>query len=134
MFGLAVQGERMENRDREIARFQVQKLKVEVHPSRETAGAAAAHAFAQALKKLTALGKNVGVIFATGASQIETLKALTNIPGLPWNKVDGFHMDDYVGLCLNHPASFRPYLEERLLNKVPMHSFAHIDGLAPDPE
>src|SRR6185437_3285097 len=47
--------------------------------------------------------------------------------------VDGFHMDDYVGLPLDHPASFRAYLEEKLVKRVPMHSFAHIDGLAPDP-
>jgi len=124
----------MQTADRDVSHFHVEKLKVEVHPSREAAGAAAARACAEALKGFAASGKNVGVIFATGASQIETLKALTSIPGLPWNKVDGFHMDDYVGLPSNHPASFRAYLEERLVKKVPMHSFAHIDGLAPDPE
>src|SRR5215469_15517674 len=124
----------MQNTGREIARFEIEKLKVEVHPSREAAGIAAASASAEALKKMTASGTNVAVIFATGASQIETLKALTNISGLPWNKVDGFHMDDYVGLRLDHPASFRAYLEENLVKKVPIHLFAHIDGLAQDPE
>lgn len=114
--------------------FQVEKLKVEVHPSSEAAGAAAANASAGALKKLATLGKTFGVIFATGASQIETLKALTAIRSLPWNQVDGFHMDDYVGLPLNHPASFRAYLEQKLVSKVSMRSFAYVDGLAPDPE
>jgi len=124
----------MQKTDLDVERFQVEKLKVEVHPSREAAGAAAAKASAEALKKLAASGKNVAVIFATGASQIDALIALTSIPGLPWKQVDGFHMDDYVGLPLDHPASFRAYLEEKLVKRVPMHSFAHIDGLAPDPE
>ena len=120
--------------DLDVEYFQVEKLKVEVHSSREAAGAAAAKASVEALKKLAARGKNFGVIFATGASQMEALKSLTAMPGLPWSQVDGFHMDDYIGLPLDHPASFRGYLEERLVRKVPMHSFAHIDGLAPNPE
>ena len=114
--------------------FQVEKLKIEVHSSSEAAGVAAANASAEALKKLATLRKTFGVIFATGASQIETLKALTAIPNLPWKQVDGFHMDDYVGLPLNHPASFRAYLEQKLVSKVSMRSFAYVDGLAPDPE
>jgi len=124
----------MQKTDPDVEHFQVEKLKVEVHPNREAAGAAAASASAEALKKLAARSKNVAVIFATGASQIEALKVLTAIPSLPWSQVDGFHMDDYIGLPLDHPASFRGYLEERLVRKVPMHSFAHIDGLATDPE
>lgn len=117
-----------------VQRFHVEKLKVEVHPTTEAAGAAAANASAQAIRELGEAGKPVAVIFATGASQIATLKALTAISGLPWNQVDGFHMDDYVGLPLNHPASFRAYLEQNLINKVSMRSFSHIDGLAPNPE
>ena len=124
----------MQKTDQDVEHFQVEKLKVEVHPNREAAGASAAYASAEALKKLAALGKRIGVIFATGASQIDALKALTSIPGLPWSQVDGFHMDDYIGLPLDHPASFRGYLEEKLVRKVPMHSFSHIDGLAPNPE
>jgi glucosamine-6-phosphate deaminase len=124
----------MPKSDQDVQYFQVEKIKVEVHPSREAAGAAAAHAAADALQRLAATRKSFGVIFATGASQIETLKALTAIPGLPWNQVVGFHMDDYVGLPLDHPASFRGYLEEKLTQKVQMHSFSHVDGLAPDPE
>jgi glucosamine-6-phosphate deaminase len=120
--------------DGDVEYFQVEQLKVEVRSTREAAGAAAAKASAEAFRKLAGKGKSFGVIFATGASQIEALKVLTAISGLPWSQVDGFHMDDYIGLPLDHPASFRGYLEERLVRKVPMHSFAHIDGLAPDPE
>lgn len=124
----------MEKTTSEVEEFQVEKLKIQVHPSREAAGVAAARATAAAMKAIDANRKIFSVIFATGASQIETLKALTAIPGLPWTKIDGFHMDDYVGLPLDHPASFRPYLEEKLVRKVPFRSFAFVDGLAPDPE
>ena len=117
-----------------VGSFQVEKLKVEVYASKEAAGVAAAHASAEALRTLASLRNKFGVIFATGASQIETLKALTAISGLPWNQVDGFHMDDYVGLPLDHPASFRAYLDEQLVSKVTMRSFTYVDGLAPDPE
>lgn len=123
----------MQNTDRDVEQFQVEKLKIEVHPSREAAGAAAAKAAAEALQRL-AQSDRIGVVFATGASQIETLKYLTSIPNLPWRQVDGFHVDDYIGLPSNHIASFRPYLEEKLVRKVPMHSFSYIDGLAADPE
>jgi glucosamine-6-phosphate deaminase len=124
----------MEKTTNEVETFQVEKLKIQVHPTREAAGAGAAKATADALREIATTRKAFSVIFATGASQIETLKALTTIQGLPWSQVDGFHMDDYVGLPLNHPASFRAYLEEKLVHKVPMHSFEYVDGLAPDPE
>jgi glucosamine-6-phosphate deaminase len=124
----------MEKTTSEVEAFQVEKLKIQVHPSREAAGAAAARATAEAMNAIAADRKIFSVIFATGASQIETLKALTSISGLPWAQVDGFHMDDYVGLPSNHPASFRAYLEEKLVRKVSIRSFAFVDGLAPDPE
>ena len=122
----------MQKTDRDVEYFHVEKLRVEVHPSREAAGTAAAKASAQALRRLST-DKNFGVVFATGASQIETLKFLTSIPDLPWRQVDGFHVDDYIGLPADHPAAFRPYLEEKLVKKVPIHSFSYMDGLAPDP-
>ena len=71
----------MERRDQEVEHFQIEKVKVEVHPTREAAGSAAAKAAAGALKKLVAGRESIGVIFATGASQIDTLRALIEIPG-----------------------------------------------------
>lgn len=109
-------------------------MKVEVHPTRETAGRTAARAAAQALAELAAVQQTVAVIFATGASQFETLDALTGMDGLPWDRVRGFHMDEYVGLPVDHPASFRHYLRERLSGKVRMAEFNEIDGSASDPE
>jgi glucosamine-6-phosphate deaminase len=109
-------------------------MNVEIHPSRQAAGHAAARAVAAALHQLAAARHQIAVIFATGASQFETLAALTNTPGLPWNRIRGFHMDEYIGLPADHPASFRRYLRERLVSQVPISEFNEIAGDAPDPE
>ena len=80
----------MQKTDLDVERFQVEKLKVEVYPSREAAGAAAAKASAEALKELAASGKNVAVIFATGASQSDALIALTSILVCRGNRLMAF--------------------------------------------
>jgi glucosamine-6-phosphate deaminase len=107
-------------------------VKLEIHPDRKSAGAAAARAAAEELCRLDQPGKDIGVIFATGASQFDTLEALTSIPGLPWNHVLGFHLDEYVGLGKDHPASFRRYLREKLTQRVAMREFFEINGNADD--
>jgi len=109
-------------------------MKVRVYSSARAAGQAAAEFAAAALRELSAQRNAVGIIFATGVSQFETLHALTSIPDLPWKKVHGFHMDEYIGIDENHPASFRRYLRERLTSRVPMAAFHEIDGNAPDLE
>ena len=115
-----------------LRRFQVGTLRIEVHPSREAAGEAAAAAAARTLRDLASQAPNFGVIFATGASQLATLHALRAIPSLPWSQVVGFHMDEYVGIAPDHPASFRRYLRENLTSRVPLGAFHEIDGTQPD--
>ena len=115
-------------------RFTAGSMKLEVHPTGQEAGAAAAQAAAHALLKLKQDYDEIGVIFATGASQVAMLETLTTMPGLPWERVHGFHLDEYVGIDENHPASFRRYLRERLTQRVPIASFLPMDGTSPDPE
>ena len=107
-------------------------LKVEIFPNRESAGRAAAQAAADEMHRLSESGQAIGVIFATGASQFETLEALTAMQGLPWGQVLGFHLDEYVGLPEDHPAGFRHYLRERLTSRVTMRHFFEINGNAAD--
>jgi glucosamine-6-phosphate deaminase len=107
-------------------------MKVEVHANRKAAGEAAASAAAQAMRDSDSAGNGLGVIFATGASQLDTLHALTSMPGIPWKKVQGFHLDEYIGLDENHPASFRRYLRENLTTRVPLGAFFEIDGTSAD--
>lgn len=114
--------------------LQVGRLKLTVFPSKAEAGVAAAEATAQAMRQLLSLREDLSVIFATGASQLATLAALTKTPGLPWDRIRGFHLDEYVGLSENHPASFRRYLRENLTQRVHMKEFSEIDGNAVDPD
>jgi glucosamine-6-phosphate deaminase len=107
-------------------------IKLEVHPNRKSAGEAAARAAAEELQRLAPWQKDIAVIFATGASQFDTLEALTSLPGVPWQQVLGFHLDEYVGLDENHPASFRRYLREKLVRLVSMRRFYEIEGTATD--
>jgi glucosamine-6-phosphate deaminase len=116
-----------------IKKFRCGTLAIEIHKDGIAAGEAAAQAAAQALRQLGNNGKQIPVIFATGGSQINFLRTLTEIGDLPWTQVQAFHMDEYVGIAADHHASFCRYLHERLLQKVPIGEFFFIDGTAPDP-
>lgn len=122
-------------RGAEGERFQIENLKIEVYPTRRDAGLAAAQAAAEELRRLGRRERDViGVIFATGASQLETLRALVKIQGVPWDHICGFHMDEYVGIAADHRASFRLYLRNELTQKVRMRRFCEVDGNASNPE
>lgn len=117
----------------DINRFQIDKLRIEIHPSSEAAARAAAQKAAQLLRQLAAERDNIAAIFATGASQLEMLRAMVGDCDVPWNRIDGFHLDEYIGLNANHPASFRRYLRDNLTGRVRMRSFHEIEGDSPDP-
>lgn len=69
------------------------------------------------------------IVFATGASQFEFFKHLVTIKDIPWENVIGFHLDEYCELSDEHPASFRRYLRERFVEKLPspMKKFNYLD-------
>ena len=95
----------------------------------ETAGIHAAEAIKAAIE--TRAGANI--ILATGTSQIETLSALVAAPGIDWPRVTMFHLDEYTGLAPDHRASFRKYLQERFVDKIPPLKAVHfVNGDAPD--
>jgi glucosamine-6-phosphate deaminase len=116
-----------------LVSFQVDSLTIRVFEDARSLGEAAAAHTAESLRMLAAEDEPVSVIFATGASQVETLRALTSIPDLPWSRTNGFHMDEYVGISDQDPASFRRYLRECLTDRVPLRNFYVINGDAPDP-
>jgi glucosamine-6-phosphate deaminase len=68
------------------------------------------------------------LVAATGASQLEFLDALTRMPGLAWQRVELFHLDEYVGLAKTHPASFRKYIYERIVQKTGITQYHLLDG------
>lgn len=69
---------------------------------------------------------SANIILATGTSQFETLNQLVSEPDLDWRKVVMFHLDEYIGLSIAHPASFRKYLMERFLSRVAPLKAAHL--------
>ena len=103
-------------------------MELQVSQTAQALGAAAARHAAERIRDLTATHGLVAVVFATGASQLETLRALVQISDVPWHKVTGFHMDEYIGISGQHPASFRRYLREQLVRHVPLRQFYAIEG------
>jgi|LakMenEpi03Aug12_release.lakeMendotaPanAssembly.Ray.scaffolds.fasta_scaffold14112_8 glucosamine-6-phosphate deaminase len=68
------------------------------------------------------------LLVATGSSQFEVLAHLVASTKVDWSKVDAFHLDEYIGVSREHPASFCGYLEERFVKRVPLRSFHYLDG------
>jgi glucosamine-6-phosphate deaminase len=81
------------------------------------AGAAAAQA-AAAIRSAIAVRGHARIVAATGASQFAFLEALSATPNIDWKRIELFHLDEYIGLPMNHPASFCKYLQERLIGKT----------------
>ncbi|HZZ44050.1 MAG TPA: glucosamine-6-phosphate deaminase [Tepidisphaeraceae bacterium] len=63
---------------------------------------------------------SANIIVATGASQFEMLSSLIHEKDIDWSRVTAFHLDEYVGLPITHPASFRLYLWQRFVSKLPL--------------
>ncbi len=86
----------------------------------EECGAAAAACGAGLLRAILAGKGEAVIIVATGASQFHMLAALTAEPDIAWDRVTVFHLDEYAGLPVTHPASFRRYLWERFHSRLPL--------------
>jgi len=82
-------------------------------------GRAAGTAAAQIIRDSIGAHGSASIILATGISQFETLNQLVSEKNIEWDKVVMFHLDEYIGLPVTHPASFRKYLQERFLSIVP---------------
>lgn len=91
---------------------------------------AAASQAATAIRRAIAQRGTARIVAATGASQIAFLDALTKAPDVEWRKVEMFHLDEYVGLPIDHPASFRKYLVERLIQKTDIRKYHLLNGEA----
>lgn len=103
-------------------------MQTKIFPDRQTLSRTAAVHAADALRACIRDNGVARIIAATGASQIDFLDALTSAPGLDWSRVEMFHLDEYVGLPVDHPASFRRYLLDRLIGKVGIGRYHLLDG------
>ena len=111
-----------------LKNWQVDQLRVMIMDSRDSMGREAAKAAAACLRDLLAKKETVNVIFAAAPSQDETLHYLAQEEGIAWNRVNAFHMDEYIGLPAGAPQAFSNYLKEHIFSKVP---FAQVFTLNP---
>lgn len=95
--------------------------------SKEECGKDAARLGMELIKQALAKKGTANVIFATGAAQFEMLRELVTLP-IEWKAVNGFHLDEYIGLSINHKASFRKFLKERFVDLAHPGNFNYING------
>jgi len=105
-------------------------MRIEVFDDKASLGKAAALQATMAIQQAIAHKGRARIIAATGTSQIEFLAALTRVPGVDWHKVEMFHLDEYIGMPIDHAASFRKYLLERLIQKTGIDKYHLLDGEA----
>lgn len=105
------------------------KMKIEIYNTPYELGVAAAKHAAQLLHKVIEANGTANIILATGTSQFETLNQLVS-EDIDWSKLTMFHLDEYIGLPITHPASFRKYLKERFISKVDLKQVFLINGEA----
>jgi len=107
-------------------------MKIAVHLDSDVMAKMAAERAAQILRDAVQRRGRATFVAATGASQFNFLKHLVAAPGIAWERTTMFHLDEYIGMPADHPASFRRYLQERLASKVPVGAVHFIAGDAPD--
>lgn len=93
-------------------------MKLKVFRDRQSLGRSAAEHAAAVIRRRIAECDKANVVAASAASQFEFLEALIAIPNIEWQKVELFHLDEYIGLPPSHPASFCKFLQDRLVAKT----------------
>jgi glucosamine-6-phosphate deaminase len=106
---------------------------IRVFSDKLSLGQGAAEQAATAIRTAISARGRARIVAATAASQLEFLNALTRTSNIDWEKVEVFHLDEYVGLPRTHPGSFRKMLLEQLVHKTGIRKYHLLDGDAPDP-
>jgi len=104
-------------------------LRVVIYDTNDEMGVAAALKLGSVLRDAAAQQGDVSMVLATGNSQLSFYEALCTDRRIPWDKITVFHMDEYVGISDEHPASFRRYMREKLVDIVNPLAF---HGIAAD--
>ena len=116
-----------------VKTFYKDKLKVNVYPDRESMGQDASKDIADRISELLKTKQTVNIIFAAAPSQNDVLKALVENKQIEWNRINAFHMDEYIGLDKDTPQGFGNFLKEHIFGLVPLRSVNYIDVTATDP-
>ena len=113
--------------------MQVDQMRVAIYDSGDELGAAAAGDLAAILREAVAAQGEASIILATGNSQLAFMRALRARPDVAWERVTVFHMDEYLGMAEQHPASFRRHIRQHLVDAVRPRAFYGLAGDADDP-
>lgn len=109
-------------------------MNISIAPDKFQLGRMAAAAGAEKIQNAIQERGLAHIILATGTSQFETLNALVVAPGIDWSKTVLFHLDEYIGLPESHAASFRKYLQERFISKIPTPKAVYLINGEADPQ
>jgi glucosamine-6-phosphate deaminase len=102
-------------------------MDIRVFDDKDALGRTAATQAAAAIRQAILGRGQARIVAATAASQKEFLEALTAAPGIDWTKVEAFHLDEYIGLPISHPGSFRKMLLEQLIQKTGIVKYHLLD-------
>ena len=114
--------------------FQKDKLKVEIYENRTLMGEAAAKDIKAKIAELLAGKQEINMIFAAAPSQNDVLKSLVEDKEIEWNRVNAYHMDEYIGLDKDAPQGFGNFLKDHILGLLPFKSVNYIDIMTANPE
>lgn len=109
-----------------LKNVQADKLEVKIFETRAEMGQCAANEISACIKKLQEEKDEINIIFAAAPSQNETLESLIATEGIAWDKINAFHMDEYIGLPANAPQAFGNFLKARIFDKVNFKSVNYI--------
>ena len=98
-----------------------------ISETKQELGKVAAQKGAELIRRAILQKGEANIIVATGASQFEMLSELVR-EDVNWSVVTGFHLDEYIGISDQHPASFRKYLKERFVDLIPIKEFNYVNG------
>ena len=98
-----------------------------ISETKQELGKVAAQKGAELIRRAILQKGEANIIVATGASQFEMLSELV-MEDVNWSVVTGFHLDEYIGISDQHPASFRKYLKERFVDLIPIKEFNYVNG------
>src|SRR5919199_1083832 len=93
-------------------------MNIRVFNDKRSLADAAAQQAAATLRRAIQDRGEARMVAATAASQVQFLESLTTAPGIDWQRVEAFHLDEYIGLPISHPGSFRNMFLQQLVNKT----------------
>lgn len=116
------------------ASYKVDKLLVEIYENRALMGKAAARDIKSKIAELLAVKPEINMIFAAAPSQNDVLKALAEDKEIEWERINAYHMDEYIGLDKDAPQGFGNFLKEHIFGLAPFKSVNYIDVTAKNPD